>query len=82
MSSVTLRISETARETLRKLAVQTGESMQKTLDKAIEAYRRQRFLEEANAAFQALRKNPEAWKEEQEEREVWDITLADGLEDR
>ena len=70
-----------ARETLRELAAQTGESMQTTLHKAIETYRRQRFLEETNAAFQALRENPEAWKAEQEERAAWDSTLADGLEE-
>ena len=80
-TSVTVRIRETTRETLRELAAQTGESMQAALDKAIETYRRRCFLEEANVAFQALRKNPEAWKEEQEEREAWEGTLADGLED-
>lgn len=82
MSSVLVRINTPTRETLRELAAQTGESMQATLDKAIEAYRRQRFLEEANMAFQALRENPEAWKAEQEERDAWDSTLADGLEDK
>ena len=80
-TSVMVRISKTTRETLRELAAQTGESMQTTPDKAIETYRRQCFLEEANVVFQALRRNPEAWKEEQEEREAWEGTLADGLED-
>jgi len=82
MSSVLVRISTPTREALRELAAQTGESMQATLDKAIEAYRRQRFLEEANTAFQALRENPDAWKAEQEERDAWASTLADGLEDK
>jgi len=81
MPSVTVRISTPTRDTLRQLAAQAGEPMQVTLDKAIEAYRRQRFLSEANAAFQALRSNPEAWKSEQEERTEWNSTLADGLED-
>lgn len=74
------RISEPTREVLRKLAEESGESMQAILDKAIEVYRRQRFLEESNRAFEALRANPEMWKTEQAEREAWDITLADGLE--
>ncbi len=74
------RISEPTREVLRKLAEESGESMQAILDKAIEMYRRQRFLEESNRAFEALRANPEMWKTEQAERKVWDITLADGLE--
>lgn len=75
------RISEPTREVLRKLAEESGESMQAILEKAIELYRRQRFLEESNRAFEALRANPAAWKTEQAEREMWDITLADGLEE-
>jgi predicted CopG family antitoxin len=81
MSSATVRISEHARETLRELAARTGESMQTVLDRAIEDYRRRRFLEEANAAFATLRDKPEAWREELEEREEWDHTIADGLSD-
>ena len=76
----TTRISEPTREILRKLAEQSGESMQALLDEAVEAYRRQRFLEESNRAFEALRANPETWKTEQAEREAWDMTLPDGLE--
>lgn len=73
------RISELTREILRELAESSGDSMQVVLDKAVEIYRRQRFLEESNRAFEALRANPEMWKSEQAEREAWDITLADGL---
>ena len=50
------------------------------LKKAIESYRRQAFLEEANAAFAALRADSRAWAEEQQEREVWDQAIGDGLE--
>lgn len=53
--------------------------MQAVLDKAIEAYRRQCFLQKANDAYEALRENAEAWQEEIMERETWDITLEDGL---
>lgn len=81
MASLTVRIGETTHKALRELAEQTGESMQAVLDVAIEEYRRKRFLESANTAFAALRNNPRAWKEEQEERHVWDATLSDGLED-
>lgn len=54
--------------------------MQTILNEAIDSYRRQKFLEEANAAFAALRSDPEAWGEEQQEREIWDRTIEDGLE--
>jgi len=54
--------------------------MQTLLEKAVELYRRQRFLEESNRAFEALRADASAWKGEQAERELWDITVADDLE--
>ncbi len=81
MGSAAVRISERAQAILRELASQDGKTMQAVLDDAIEAYRRKRFLEEANAAYAALRADPQAWREEQEEREAWEQTLADGLED-
>jgi len=81
MASSTVRISVQAKETLRKLASETGQKMQAVLDEAIELYRRHRFLEEANAAFAALRSDREAWAAEEEERAAWDNTVADGLND-
>lgn len=49
------------------------------LDEAIESLRRQRFLEQVNSAYAALRADPEAWEETLDERRAWDATLADGL---
>jgi hypothetical protein len=51
------------------------------LDKAVERYRRARFLNSANADFAALRNNSGAWKEVLAERRLWETTAADGLED-
>lgn len=65
---------------LRELAANTGESMQSLLDKAIEAYRRECFLDQANEAFAALRRDPKKWKAEIEERNAWDATLANDVE--
>jgi hypothetical protein len=53
--------------------------MQALLDKAIEEYRRKRFLEEVNAAYATLRQNPDAWAAVEQERAEWDATLEDGL---
>jgi hypothetical protein len=80
MSGATVRISDTSRNTLRKLAAQEGESMQSVLEKAIEAYRRQRFLKEVNKAYSVLSQNNEAWTEMEKELAEWDATLGDGLE--
>lgn len=38
-------------------------------------------LEETNNAFLALKAKPEHWKEEQEERRLWEKTIGDNLED-
>lgn len=53
--------------------------MQEVLDTAIERLRRERFLHGANADFQALKRDPKAWKDELRERDLWEQTLADGL---
>jgi len=81
MASATVRISLEAQEVVRKLSAQTGRKMQDILDEAVELYRRQLFLEKANAAFAALRMQPEAWAVDEEERAAWDVTLSDGLDD-
>ena len=80
MASRNVRISETALRTLRELAEVADISMQTMLDRVIEDYRREAFLKRANDAFAALRANPERWKEELEERRLWDKTLKDGAE--
>ena len=64
----------------RDLAEREGKSMQTVLDDAIEHYRRDKFLDEVNAAYARLRADPEAWKEELDERLVVEGTLMDGLE--
>jgi predicted transcriptional regulator len=79
MSQATVRISERTRETLREIARQEHASIQAVLEKAVEEYRRKRFLEDLNAEYAELRKDPEAWSEIEAERALWDATLADGL---
>lgn len=78
--SATIRITNRSRETVRELARDMGLQQQEVLDLAVEAYRRQVFLRDANAAFATLRANPEAWNAEQEERAAWDAAVGDGEE--
>ena len=75
----TIRISDTARGTLRELARAEGRSMLALIDEAVETLRRQRFLERVNAAYASLRDDPSTWNEVEAERREWDVTLADGL---
>ena len=80
MSSTTVRIKLETREALRRLAEEEAEPMQEVLAHAVEAYRRQRFLERANESYAELRADPVAWQAELDERALWDGTLLDGLE--
>jgi predicted DNA-binding protein len=81
-TTTTIRVSEKTRDTLHALARDVGVPMAEVVELAIEQYRRQRILDAANAEYAALRADPEAWAEVQAERAVWDVTLADGLEER
>jgi predicted kinase len=78
--SVNVRVTKQTHRQLAALALENGLSMQTILDQAVEAYRRQSFLEALNADFAALKAQPEKWADEQEERKIWEQTLADGLE--
>ena len=59
------------------MAREQGASMSSILDKAVEMYRRQCFLEAANRQFAELRQDAQAWKEEQEERAAWQAVGSD-----
>ena len=38
------------------------------------------MLEQGNAAYAALRADPNEWAEEMEERQAWEATLSDGID--
>ncbi len=79
--SPNIRITPYSKSVLRLLAKREGKPMQTVLDEAIEHYQRDKFLDDVNAAYAVLRKDPKAWKAEQAERALWDKTLNDGLDD-
>jgi hypothetical protein len=56
-----------------------GKSIVALLDEAVETLRRQRFLEQLNAAYAELRDDAASWKAIEDERRLWDSTLGDGL---
>jgi hypothetical protein len=78
MSHPTVRISESGRDLLRQLADRERASMQAVLERALESYRRQRFLEQVNEAYAELLQTPAA-EELGAELAQWDATLSDGL---
>ena len=77
LSMPRIRIDEQSLATLRDLAGRQGQTVQTVLRQAIENYRREKFLEDANTAFAALRSNADAWNEEKQERDLWDQTASD-----
>jgi len=79
MSHGTIRISDTAHGTLQKMSRSEGKPMAALLDEAVEALRRQRFLEQVNTAYAALRSDAREWEAVEKERRAWDATLPDGL---
>lgn len=81
MQTQTVIISESAHQLLQQLADLEKTSTEVVLDRALEVYRREVFLRQANVAFADLKSDEEAWKEELEERELWDNTIADGAKE-
>ncbi len=78
MRQAMVRITGHTHQALREMAQAEHQSMQSVLKKAVEEYRRRRFLEDVNAGYAALRNDPEAWQEIQAERAEWE-TMSDGL---
>lgn len=82
MASYNVRVSAAAHRALRQFAAAEGRPIQAVLDEALQDYRRQKFWNRTNAAFQALKHNKTAWKDQHAERLSWDRTLLDGLEEK
>ena len=56
-------------------------SLTEALTRAVDAYRREVFFSSLRTSVAATRADPKAWAEEESERDAWDVTLLDGLED-
>ena len=79
MQSTTVRVNRAVHKTLTSLAKETDSSIQTVLREALEAYRREVFLQRTNQAYAELRRDPQAWRAHQKELEAWDKTVEDGL---
>ncbi len=58
-----------------------GKRKQVILKKALDRLARENLLKKGNKAYETLQKDPVGWREELEERAIWDATVGDGLED-
>lgn len=79
-SSVQIRLNERTYNLVCAIADEDGITVSSVLEEAVKEYRRQRFFARADAAYKALRSNPTAWDEEQQERQEWDGVLLDNQE--
>jgi hypothetical protein len=76
----TIRIAPSVHATLATLAKATHTTIAETVSRAVGVYQREVFLRGLADDFAALRASSEQWPGEQAEREAWDQTIADGLE--
>ncbi len=74
--STTVRIADATRDLLKSLAQEEGQSMQVVMERALELYRRRRFLEQINAGYASDAKSGSVAAEDA----LWDRTLSDGLQ--
>ena len=79
MQSTTVRVNLATHKVLTDLAQETHFSIQTVLNNAVEAYRREVFLDRTNQAYAELKRHPKAWTESQEELAAWNGTTKDGL---
>ena len=79
MQSTTVRVNLATHKVLTRLAEETHFSIQTVLNNAVEAYRREVFLDRTNQAYAELKKDPKAWAKCQEELAAWDSTAKDGV---
>jgi len=77
----TIRVPARTYDRLKGLARAAGKPMSAVLEEAVESYEADRFFRDADAAYQRLRADAEAWEQELAERSLLEQTLQDGLEE-
>jgi hypothetical protein len=76
-----MRVDRATRQSVEDIARRVGSSMQEVVAQAVEAYRRQIIVDEANIAYGRLRADPQASEAFDREHEIWEHALSDGLRD-
>ena len=66
---------------LEELARLDNVPLPEVLARAVETYWGHRINEASNAAYAALKADPQAWQGLQDEQSAWDVTLSNGLDD-
>jgi predicted transcriptional regulator len=78
--TTTIRINKNTYKELKKIADSENETIQRIMEKALKEYRTKIFFCELNESVARYKTSKDDWKEEIEERKLWENTLGDGLE--
>ncbi|MFN8160769.1 MAG: hypothetical protein U0R52_06975 [Solirubrobacterales bacterium] len=81
MKTTTVRVRVSTRDALARLCRQRGLSAADLIAELVERQEQDEILKRMNECFATQRRDPEAWRSEQAEREAWEATLIDGLAD-
>lgn len=68
----TVRVPAETHQKARELARERGEAIGDVVAAAVDRLWRDDLLDQTNAAFAALRSDPELWRQELEERAAWE----------
>lgn len=68
----TVRVPAETHQKARELARKRGEAIGDVVGAAVDRLWRDDLLDQTNAAFAALRSDPELWQQELEERAAWE----------
>ncbi|CAA9547298.1 MAG: hypothetical protein AVDCRST_MAG33-577 [uncultured Thermomicrobiales bacterium] len=81
MSTATIRVQTKTRDRLQQLSIARKQSISTIVAEAVSQYDDAIFWADYREQLDALRADPVAWAEMQEEVTVFDGTLLDGLHD-
>jgi predicted transcriptional regulator len=81
VASNVVKLKPETYERVKRLARESHTTMQEVVTRGVDALERQEFARAFQDDFARLREDRAAWDEEESERELWDATLSDGLQD-
>jgi len=76
----TARISSRSDSIIQEVGLLTGKSKIEIIESALETYRHHERMRLFNDSYYRLSKNKKEWQHEQDERQILEGTLKDGLE--
>jgi len=78
--TTTVRVHASTRDALVRLCEQHGLSSADLLAELVDRREQDEVLDQMNASFSRRRADEAAWRSERAERDGWEATLLDGLE--